>query len=292
MKYTHFFCIRLHFTTKRQSQIIAFVSIVYVFFASSSVLPFLLQWIHSKEFTCFDSLSVCFCYYSGYDVAYCGICECVCSFRLGFLIYLHVARCVARVVHTIRILYSSKAELAGYTTLEPIARNENCIKRIDNEFTRQILLRVLATVNVWRVEAATKWNIEQFHKVNGMSLIHTISLFTANIFINHQYSFTCSIKFKNYDYMELFTLFRVKCYFVSATRRSSLSSSYALGIERTDTRIMHTISSWENIDYARQPNYLQFTQSNQVKWERPLLLLCGWKSAWNVTTIIIGLCHR
>lgn len=191
-----FFCIRLHFTTKRQSQIIAFVSIVYVFFASSSVLPFRLQWIHSKEFTCFDSLSVCFCYYSGYDVAYCGICECVCSFRLGFLIYLHVARCVARVVHTIRILYSSKAELAGYTTLEPIARNENCIKRIDNEFTRQILLRVLATVNVWRVEAATKWNIEQFHKVNGMSLIHTISLFTANIFINHQYSFTCSIKFE------------------------------------------------------------------------------------------------
>lgn len=191
MKYTHFFCIRLHFTTKRQSQIIAFVSIVYVFFcfffcATFPVTVNTLERIHLLRFSLcvFLLLQRVRCRV----LRYLWVCLLI---SIGFLNLF--TRCT---VCSTSCPYSSKAELASYTTLEPIARNENCIKRIDNEFTRQILLRVLATVNVWRVEAATKWNIEQFHKVNGMSLIHTISLFTANIFINHQYSFTCSIKFE------------------------------------------------------------------------------------------------
>lgn len=112
------------------------------------------------------------------------------------------------------------------------------------------------------------WTIQ---KVNGMS--HTISLFTA--YINHQYSFTCSIKFRKYDYMELFTPFRVSvCNRAHSltrtppTRRQDnrVNTTKGQAAKKTANNNGQTIQM--NMDYARAKLCTIHTVESEVDSDR------------------------
>lgn len=150
MKCSYFFsCILFHFTTKRQSQIIAFVSIVYVFcfFLSCSMMSITTHiWIHLLQFSVRP-------FYYGVAVALFSPDKySVCLFiSIGFLIYLHaVARVQSSVyTHTLVVQYTQTDWLTcrlNWTNCQV-----NCIKRIDNEFTAAMLRVFHVYVCCWLV---------------------------------------------------------------------------------------------------------------------------------------------